>query len=58
MTMWQTAGLVPFRGGGFNPVPRRVLPWIVFAVLIALWQAASSSGPAAGAVPAEPGSPS
>jgi ABC-type nitrate/sulfonate/bicarbonate transport system permease component len=35
---------VPFRGGGFNPVPRRVLPWIVFLVLIALWQAASSAG--------------
>ena len=35
---------IPFRGGGFNPVPRRVLPWIVFAVLIALWQAASSTG--------------
>ena len=35
---------VPFRGGGFNPVPRRALPWIVFAMLIALWQAASSSG--------------
>jgi len=35
---------VPFRGGGFDPVPRRVLPWIVFAALIALWQAASSSG--------------
>ncbi|WP_296380609.1 ABC transporter permease [Reyranella sp.] len=35
---------VPFRGGGFNPAPRRLLPWIVFAVLIALWQAASDSG--------------
>ncbi len=35
---------VPFRGGGFNPAPRRALPWIVFAVLIALWQAASDSG--------------
>jgi NitT/TauT family transport system permease protein len=35
---------VPFRGGGFNPVPRRALPWIVFAALIALWQAASDSG--------------
>jgi ABC-type nitrate/sulfonate/bicarbonate transport system permease component len=35
---------VPFRGGGFNPVPRRLLPWIVFLVLIALWQAASSAG--------------
>jgi len=35
---------VPFRGGGFNPVPRRLLPWIVFVVLIALWQLASSTG--------------
>jgi NitT/TauT family transport system permease protein len=35
---------VPFRGGGFAPAPRRVLPWIVFAVLIALWQAASNTG--------------
>jgi ABC-type nitrate/sulfonate/bicarbonate transport system permease component len=35
---------VPFRGGGFAPVPRRLLPWIVFAVLIAAWQAASSAG--------------
>ena len=35
---------VPFRGGGFNPVPRRALPWIVFVVLIGLWQAASSVG--------------
>ena len=35
---------VPFRGGGFNPTPRHVLPWIVFAVVIGLWQAASDSG--------------
>lgn len=35
---------VPFRGGGFNPTPRRVLPWIVFLVVIAAWQAASSAG--------------
>ncbi len=35
---------MPFRGGGFNPAPRRILPWIVFAILIALWQAASNSG--------------
>ena len=33
---------VPFRGGGFNPVPRRLLPWLVFFLLIAAWQAASS----------------
>ena len=35
---------VPFRGGGFNPTPRRVLPWVVFVVVIAAWQAASSAG--------------
>ena len=35
---------VPFRGGGFHPTPRAALPWIVFAVLIALWQGASDSG--------------
>ena len=35
---------IPFRGGGFDPVPRRLLPWLVFFVLIALWQAASSAG--------------
>jgi taurine transport system permease protein len=35
---------VSFRGGGFDPTPRRALPWIVFVVLIGLWQAASSAG--------------
>src|SRR5258708_17640632 len=35
---------IPFRGGGFAPVPRRLLPWIVFLILIAAWQAASSAG--------------
>jgi taurine transport system permease protein len=35
---------VPFRGGGFTPAPWRLLPWIVFAVVIALWQTASDSG--------------
>jgi NitT/TauT family transport system permease protein len=35
---------IPFRGGGFAPVPRRLLPWLVFVVLIAAWQAASSAG--------------
>jgi ABC-type nitrate/sulfonate/bicarbonate transport system permease component len=34
---------VPFRGGGFNPTPRRLLPWLVFVLLIAAWQAASSA---------------
>ncbi len=35
---------VPFRGGGFAPAPRRLLPWVVFAVLITLWQGASNTG--------------
>jgi ABC-type nitrate/sulfonate/bicarbonate transport system permease component len=35
---------IPFVGGGFNPVPRPMLPWLAFAILIALWQAASSAG--------------
>jgi len=35
---------IPFRGGGFAPSPRRAVPWIVFVVLIGVWQAASSSG--------------
>jgi taurine transport system permease protein len=35
---------VPFRGGGFDPARLRLLPWIVFVVLIALWQVASNSG--------------
>ncbi|MBM3648302.1 MAG: ABC transporter permease [Alphaproteobacteria bacterium] len=35
---------IPFRGGGFDPRPRRLLPWIVFFLLIAAWQAASSAG--------------
>src|SRR5262249_60927230 len=34
---------VPFRGGGFDPRPRRLLPWLVFILLIAAWQAASSA---------------
>ena len=34
---------VRFRGGGFDPRPQRLLPWLVFALLIALWQAASSA---------------
>jgi NitT/TauT family transport system permease protein len=34
---------IPFRGGGFDPTPQRYLPWLVFALLIVLWQAASSA---------------
>ncbi|MFZ5779454.1 MAG: ABC transporter permease [Pseudomonadota bacterium] len=35
---------VRFRGGGFDPLPRRLLPWLVFLFLIAAWQAASTIG--------------
>jgi ABC-type nitrate/sulfonate/bicarbonate transport system permease component len=35
---------VHFRGGGFDPVPKRLLPWLVFFFLIAAWQAASTIG--------------
>jgi len=35
---------VSFRGGGFDPVPKRLLPWLVFLFLIAAWQAASTIG--------------
>jgi ABC-type nitrate/sulfonate/bicarbonate transport system permease component len=34
-------GTVPFRGGGFDPVPRRWVPWAAFAVMLAAWQAAA-----------------
>jgi len=34
---------VPFRGGGFDPRPQRWLPWLVFALVILLWQAASTA---------------
>ena len=35
---------VPFRGGGFEVARLRLAPWLAFAVLIALWQLASSLG--------------
>lgn len=35
---------VPFRGGGFHYVPRRAVPWIGFAIIVAVWQALSSTG--------------
>lgn len=35
---------IHFRAGGFEPATGRLAPWIAFAILIALWQAASSSG--------------
>ncbi len=34
---------VPFRGGGFVPGVKRWAPWLAFAVIIALWEAASLS---------------
>ena len=35
---------VPFRAGGFEPKGRRWAPWLAFAAILALWQAASSTG--------------
>jgi binding-protein-dependent transport system inner membrane component len=35
---------VRFRGGGFDPRPRQLLPWLVFVLVIAAWQAASDAG--------------
>ncbi len=35
---------VPFRGGGFQPQPRRLVPVAVFVAVIGLWQLASSRG--------------
>ncbi len=35
---------VPFRGGGFDPVPRRWLAWVFFAVVLLLWQWGSAAG--------------
>ncbi|MDA8108800.1 MAG: ABC transporter permease [Betaproteobacteria bacterium] len=38
------AELVRFRGGGFEPGLRRGAAWLVLALILAAWQAASSSG--------------
>ncbi len=35
---------VAFRGGGFEPVSRRWVAWLFFALALAIWQAASSAG--------------
>ncbi len=35
---------VPFRGGGFQPRPKRWAPWLAFVVIIGLWQIGSSIG--------------
>lgn len=42
--MPETSRKVPFRGGGFTYVPRRLAPWIGFALAIGIWQLASSTG--------------
>lgn len=34
---------VTFRGGGFDPVPRKWVPWLFFATVIAAWQGASNA---------------
>lgn len=41
---FETSRPVPFRGGGFHYVPRKAVPWIGFAIAIAIWQALSSFG--------------
>ncbi|QQS13329.1 MAG: ABC transporter permease [Rhodospirillales bacterium] len=35
---------VPFRGGGFQAAPRRLVPWIVLVAIFAAWELASSQG--------------
>jgi ABC-type nitrate/sulfonate/bicarbonate transport system permease component len=35
---------VIFRGGGFEPRPRRWAPWLAFAAILAGWQVASATG--------------
>lgn len=35
---------VPFRGGGFHYVPRKLVPWIGLALIVAAWQILSSTG--------------
>src|SRR5438270_11346497 len=38
------ARVVPFRGGGFAPQPRRIAPFLAFFAIIALWQGAIDLG--------------
>src|ERR1700737_4883731 len=40
----RTGTRVPFRGGGFDPIPRQWVSWLFFAGAIAAWQAASEAG--------------
>lgn len=42
--MAETPAGIRFRGGGFNPVPRRWVSWASFAGVLAVWQLASSAG--------------
>src|SRR5438105_1567429 len=35
---------IRFRGTGFAPAPRGLTSWLVFAVVVAAWQAAGSLG--------------
>jgi NitT/TauT family transport system permease protein len=35
---------IPFRGGGFAPEGRRLLPWAAFALVLVLWQVGVASG--------------
>jgi NitT/TauT family transport system permease protein len=35
---------IAFRGGGFEPHPRRAAAWVAFALVLLLWQASSSAG--------------
>lgn len=42
--MTPTRQPIPFRGGGFEPRPRRWAPWLALAAILAGWQAASASG--------------
>ena len=37
----QTGELVRFRGGGFDPLPRKWVAWLFFALLLAAWEGAS-----------------
>jgi NitT/TauT family transport system permease protein len=40
----ETPASIPFRGGGFEPRARPAHAWVGFAVVLALWQGAISSG--------------
>lgn len=48
------SGTVRFRGGGFEPAGRRWASWLAFAAIVALWQAAASTGLLSGAIMPSP----